>query len=135
MLNSSQLTLEIAQKLIDKALDKARQLGVEVAITVVDPGGHLVAFARMDTVPYMAIDSTRRKALTAYNFQMPNHVLLALSQSEPAIAADLAKNADICMLAGGLPIMIESLCVGGLGIGGASAEEDLAIARKAIAWL
>jgi glc operon protein GlcG len=131
-MNCQQISLELAQKLIAAALEEARQQQVKIAATVVDAGGHLVAFARMDTVGYLAVEITRRKALTAYNFQMPNDALVHLSQSEPAIAVDLAKNAEICMSAGGLPIQIDTLCIGGLGIGGASSDLDRIIAEKAI---
>jgi glc operon protein GlcG len=131
-MNRQQISLELAQKLIAAALEEARQQEVKIAATVVDAGGHLVAFARMDTVGYLAVDITRRKALTAYNFQMPNDALVHLGQNEPAIAVDLAKNAEVCMLAGGLPIQIDSFCIGGLGIGGASSDLDRIIAEKAI---
>jgi glc operon protein GlcG len=134
-MNNRQLNLELAQKIIAAAIDEARQQGVNIAVSVVDLGGHLVSFARMDAVTYMAAEVTRRKALTACNFRMPNDVLQAICQNQPVIAADLAKNADICLLGGGLPISIDSQCVGGLGIGGASSEIDRAIAEKAIAAL
>jgi glc operon protein GlcG len=134
-MNGQQLNLELAQKLIAAAIDEARQQGVNIAASVVDPGGHLISFARMDAVAYMAIDMTRRKAITACNFQMPNDALQAICQSQPAFAVDLAKNADICLLGGGLPIEIDAQCVGGLGIVGASEEIDRSIAEKAISLL
>jgi glc operon protein GlcG len=150
-MNGQQLNLELAQKLIAAAIDEARQQGVNIAVSVVDSGGHLISFARMDAVAYMAIDMTRRKALTACNFQMPSDALQAICQSQPAFAVDLAKNADICLLGGGLPISlalakplpqqkplgtrIDSQCVGGLGIVGASEEVDRSIAEKAISLL
>jgi glc operon protein GlcG len=130
-----QLNLELAQKLIAAAIDEAHQQGVNIAVSVVDSGGHLISFARMDAVAYMAVDMTRRKALTACNFQMPSDALQAICQSQPAFAVDLAKNADICLLGGGLPISIDSQCVGGLGIVGASEEIDRSIAEKAISLL
>jgi glc operon protein GlcG len=129
------LNLELAQRLVTAAIDVARQQGVNIAASVVDSGGHLVAFGRMDGVGYIAVELTRRKALTACNFQIPNDMLQAIGQSQPAIAADLAKNADICLLGGGLPIQLESRCVGGIGIGGATSEMDRAIAEKAISLL
>jgi glc operon protein GlcG len=134
-MNERYLSLELAQKLVTTAIDVAHQQGVNIAASIVDPGGHLVAFARMDGVGYIAVELTRRKALTACNFQIPNDVLQAIGQNQPAIAADLAKNADICLLGGGLPIQIDSRCVGGIGIGGATSEIDRAIAEKAIAFL
>jgi glc operon protein GlcG len=134
-MHDRQLNLELAQKIIVAAINAAHQQGVNIAVSVVDSGGHLVAFARMDAVTYMAVEMTRRKALTACNFQMPSDELQAICQNQPAFAADLVKNADICLLGGGLPISIDTQCVGGLGIVGASSEIDRAIAEQALAIL
>lgn len=94
-----------------------------MVVSVVDAGGHLVAFARMNGVPYMAVEVTRRKAVTACSFGLPTQVLTNIADSEPAVGADLAKNPEVCMVAGGLPIMMAGICVGGLGVaGGRSAQ-------------
>jgi glc operon protein GlcG len=126
------MNLEIAQALINAAIEEAKRLEINIAAAVVDTGGHLVAFARMDGVSYIAVDITRRKALTACNYRLPSQKLFAISHSHPAITAEFANNDELCMLGGGLPIELADLCIGGLGIGGAkSAEQDEKIALKA----
>jgi uncharacterized protein GlcG (DUF336 family) len=126
------MNLEIAQSLINAAIDEAKRLEVNIAVTVVDSGEHLVAFARMDGVSYITVDITRRKALTACNYRVPSQKLFSIAYSHPALPAELAKNDELCMLGGGLPIEIANVCIGGLGIGGAnSVEQDEKIALKA----
>ena len=130
-----QLSLEIAQALIESVFDEARQQGLSMAAYVVDTGGHPVAFARMDGVGYMAVEVTRRKATTACNFRMPSQALVHISNVDAVVAADLAKNLDVCMVAGGVPIMLGQQCVGGLGVGGGRSEQDQATAAKALSVL
>ena len=126
------LPLETAQKLVAGALDAARAQGIAVAACVVDSGGHLIAFARMDGVSYMAVEVTRRKAVTSGSFGLPTRALSAIASSDPAVAADLAKNPDVCMVGGGVPVMLNGRCVGGLGVGGGRGEQDHGIAENAV---
>ncbi len=126
------MNLEIAQSLINAAIDEAKRLEVNIAVTVVDSGGHLVAFARMDGVSYITIDITRRKALTACNYRVPSQKVFMLSLSHPAMTVEFTKNDELCMVGGGLPLELADVCIGGLGISGAkSPEQDEKIALKA----
>lgn len=127
-------TLELgdAQQIIERALAAAREHAIAIVATIVDSGGHLVAFARMDGVGYMANEVTRRKAVTAGNFRMPTQALAAVGDFDPIAGADIAKNPEICAVAGGMPIMRGGQCVGGLGIGGGRSQQDQAIAEHAL---
>ncbi len=132
-MDNAALTLESAQRMINAALEEAHKQQVNIAVTVVDSGGHLVAFARMDGTAYMAVDITRRKAQTANNFRMPTQALNKIAEFDPIAAADLAKNPEICTVAGGLPIITGNTCLGGLGVGGGRSDQDQSIAAKALA--
>jgi glc operon protein GlcG len=121
------LNLTVAQALVT-ALDQVREQKLPIAVSVVDTADNLLAFARMVVVGAMAVEVTRRKVVTAVNFGQPSNALLMIVNSDPAVAADFAKNPDICMVAGGVPIMTATGCVGGLGIGGGRSEQDRALA-------
>ncbi len=127
-----QLSLDLAQKLIAAVLTAAEQQGLSVAAYVVDSGGHLIAAARMDGVSYMIIDVARRKAITSFIFQLPSEDLKQITDANPVVAADLVKNPDICAVPGGVPIVVNGQCVGGLGVSGGSGEQDRALARQAV---
>ena len=127
------LTDTIAALIIHAAVEAARAAGPPIAITVVDSGGHVIAMQRMDGVAYIANDSSRRKAITANVFRMPTRGLATIAEMDPVVGGDLAKNADVCLVAGGVPIMRGAQCVGGLGVAGGRSEDDQRIAGVALA--
>jgi uncharacterized protein GlcG (DUF336 family) len=127
------LTDAIVTAVVQAAVDAARVGGPPIAITVVDDGGHVVASRRMDGVAYMANDVARRKATTANAFRMPTRGLAAIAAVDAVVGADLAKNAEVCQVAGGMPILIGTRCLGGLGVAGGRAEDDQRVAEAALA--
>lgn len=101
------------------------------AIAVVDAGGHLLAFERLDGTFAKAAEVSIGKARTAALFQKPTRVFEdAINQGRTAMAA----LADITPLQGGVPILIGGQFVGAVGVSGAaSAQQDDAIAVVAAA--
>src|SRR4030081_1617136 len=59
------ISSELAQKMVDQAVAKARQLGVAENVAVVDDGGNLKAFSRMDGAPILSTEIAQNKAYTA----------------------------------------------------------------------
>ena len=118
----------------EAAFAAADTAGLRAAVAVVDAGGHLASYARMDGVPYMAAEVARRKAVTAGRFGLPTHALAQVAASDPAAGADLAKDPVICQVAGGLPLRApDGALVGGLGVAGGRADQDRAVAEAALA--
>ena len=64
-----QLTLEMADRGVKAAFEKARELGTPMTISVVDAGGHLVLCARGDGTGFFSPDTTRAKAVAAAAFR------------------------------------------------------------------
>jgi uncharacterized protein GlcG (DUF336 family) len=58
------ISSELAQKMIDQAMAKARQMGVAENIAILDDGGNLKAFSRMDGAPILSIEIAQNKAYT-----------------------------------------------------------------------
>jgi glc operon protein GlcG len=129
-MSATHISLEKASMLIDLAVQIATSKKVQIAVTIVDRGGHVIQFSRMNQVSYMAADITRRKAVSALNFQMPSHQLHALASGMPALAQEVARNIDLCLLPGGIPLYWEHELVGAVGIGGAPPEVDIEIAES-----
>ena len=129
------LTFDQAQSVIDRAVQSAGEAKIAVAVSVVDTGGHLLAFARMDGVSFMAVEVTRRKAVTAAMFRLPSHALNVIANSDPAVAADLAKNADVCLIPGGVPLIKDGELLGAVGVAGGRSEQDRTIAEQALTAL
>ena len=74
------VTLDIGLAILAAARAKATEIGVAMNIAVVDEGGNLVAFARMDGAWLGSIDIAQNKAFTARAFNMPTRDLAPLAQ-------------------------------------------------------
>src|SRR6202049_42009 len=59
------ISSELAQKMVDEAVAKAREIGVSENVAILDDGGNLKAFRRMDGAPILSIEIAQNKAYTA----------------------------------------------------------------------
>ena len=128
---SLKLTVEGAMKLLGAAIAKAAEIGVPECISIVDPGGHLLAFARMDGAFVQSIDSALMKAMTAASYGEPTGNIAAGIDLKLAIATQ-GKRIN---LPGGLPIIIDGHVVGGIGVGSGTGEQDRIVAAAALATM
>jgi glc operon protein GlcG len=125
------LTLGGAMKLLQAAIAKAAEIGVPECISIVDPGGHLLAFARMDGAFVQSIDSSLMKAMTAASYGEPTGNIAAGIDLKLAIATQ-GKRIN---LPGGLPVIIDGHVIGGIGVGSGTGEQDRIVAEAALAAL
>ncbi len=128
---SLRLTYDGAASILAAAVAKAADMGVAQCITVVDPGGHLLAMARMDGAFALSIDTALRKAQTAACYGAPTGHIAEGVDIKLAIATD-GKRIN---LPGGLPIIVDGHLVGGIGVGSGSGAQDLEVAKVGIAAL
>ena len=112
------LTLEGAMKLLQAAIAKAADMQVPQCISIVDSGGHLLAFARMDGAFPLSVETSLMKAMTAASYGVPTGDIAAGIDLKLAIATQ-GKRIN---LPGGLPIIIDGHLVGGIGVGSAPAS-------------
>jgi glc operon protein GlcG len=125
---SAKLTLAGAQKLLDAAIAKAREMKVPECICVVDAGGQLLAMARMDGAFALSIDTALRKAQTAASYGVPTGGIAAGIDLKLAIATE-GKRIN---LPGGLPVIVDGHIVGAIGVGSGTGEEDREVAAAAL---
>jgi uncharacterized protein GlcG (DUF336 family) len=130
------VTLAAAERMIAAAQAKAEELGVSVVIAVVDEGGLLKALHRMDGVVSPGpLDIGPMKAYTAAAFRTPTHQVAENNLENPARMASLPNVPRVTLLAGGFPIMDGDVVVGGIGISGATPDQDMEIGEAALAAL
>ena len=128
------ISLATANALIEAAEAKASELGVNMAIAVVDEGGLLKAFARMDGVSSTAtVDLVQMKAYSAASFRTPTHLLAEGAKDDIARASSLTNIPGFTLAAGGYPIKDGDAVIGGIGVGGGSPEQDMQVAEAALA--
>ncbi len=119
-----------AQALIDRALAEAARNSFRMAVAVVEPSGELVAFARMDDTQYGSIFVAQRKAEYAARYRLPTAV--AEERVQAGRVVSLA-NPEAFTIGGGIPIVIDGRIVGAIGVSGATAAQDAAVAQVALA--
>lgn len=123
------LSLASAERLCDLAIDAAHHHQTLISVAVVDASGQLLAFRRMDAAILVSIDVSIGKARTAAHIGKPATVFeQMINQGHPAL---LSIN-GLTPLVGGLPVILEEVVIGAIGISGASGEVDEAIASQAV---
>lgn len=123
------LTFDGAQKIIQAAVDKATAMGRPQCIAVVDEGGHLLAFARMDGAYVQAFDTALRKAQTAAAYGRETGFIAEGLDLRLAIATE-GKRVN---LLGGVPVIVGGLIAGAVGVGSGTGEQDREVARAGVA--
>ena len=128
--------LATAQRMIAAAHGEAERRSILVSAAIVDAGGHLIAFGRMDgaeiAVPVLAVD----KAYTAVANRIATSELATLAAPGGELFGLHANGGGrFVIFGGGLPIAIEGVIVGGVGVSGASAAEDESCAFAALRCL
>ncbi|MFM5923218.1 MAG: GlcG/HbpS family heme-binding protein [Novosphingobium sp.] len=123
------IALGDAQKLIERGIRLAAARNLKLAFAVVEPSGELVAFARMDGVPYASIRIAQQKARSAARLRIPT---AELEQRVLAGRTVLLSSDEVIAVAGGVPISANGQVIGALGVSGASAAEDAAVATAVI---
>ncbi|MGB6536832.1 MAG: heme-binding protein [Xanthobacteraceae bacterium] len=123
------LTHAGAMKIIEAAIKKAVAMGKPQCIAVVDEGGNLLAFTRMDGGKTLSIDSAIRKAITAASNRGPTGGI----QGDLEFRLAHATSGRLTNLKGGLPIVVDGVTVGGIGVGSQTGEEDLEVAKAGLA--
>jgi uncharacterized protein GlcG (DUF336 family) len=127
------ITLEQAQKIINSALEKAKQMDLKMNIAIVDAGVNLVAFAKMDDAWLGSIDIAIKKAETARYFNMPTGEIGKLSQPGESLFNIEHSNGGLISFPGGIPIKnSKNEIIGAIGVSGSSVENDHKVASAGI---
>ncbi len=130
------LNWEGTNRILQAAVRKAQELSIPMSIAVTDEGGHLLGFARTDEGKIHNIRIAQAKARAAASNRLPTGKISSSGNplnDHMAIALPLAAGTDMYVtFAGGLPIILEKQCVGGVGVSGGTGEQDAEVARAGI---
>ena len=128
------LTLSAGEAVLEAARAKATEIGVPMNVAVVDDGGNLVAFARMDDAWLGSIDIAQNKAYTARAFDMPTKDLAPLVQpGAPLYGIEASNGGRLIVFAGGIPLLSDGRVVGAVGVSGGTVEQDQEVAEAGVA--
>jgi uncharacterized protein GlcG (DUF336 family) len=109
------ISYELAQKMVDAAVAKARELGVAENVAILDDGGNLKAFSRMDGAPIPTTEMAQNKAYTAL-LGVSTQEFFNFIQGDPSLLAGIPTLARIAAWGGGFPIKVNGEVVGAIGV-------------------
>jgi uncharacterized protein GlcG (DUF336 family) len=127
------ISYELAQKMADAAVAKARELGVTENVAILDDGGNLQVFSRMDGAPIPTIEMAQNKAYTAL-LGVSTQDFFNFIKGDPSLLAGIPTLARMAAWGGGFPIKVNGEVVGAIGVSGApTVQNDIDCARAALA--
>jgi len=123
------LTHGAVLEMLRAAVACAEAMGQPQCIVIVDASGEPLGEIRMNGARFLSRASARTKARTAASIGAPSDTIP--EPVRPHIAA--ATQGQVTGLGGGLPIRVAGALVGGIGVGSGSPDQDIAVARAALA--
>ena len=130
------ITTEAAHKMVAAAEAKASEMGTPMVIAVVDDGGVLKAFSRMDGAALLSVQIAQDKAYTAVGFGMPTHGWHDFIKDDPPLADGAPTGIDrLVIFGGGYPITVDDEIVGAIGVSGGHYSEDQKVAEAGLAGI
>ncbi|WP_338447792.1 heme-binding protein [Niallia oryzisoli] len=119
------LTQILALKMLEAVTNKADELGIRINAAVVDDGGNLKAFIRMDEAALLSSEIAQNKAYTAAAFGKSTEEWYPMIKEEPALLTGIVHTDRLVVFGGGIPLIYNGKIVGGVGVSGGSADEDV----------
>jgi len=128
-----EMNLNLAKELIDAAEQKAKEIGVQMVISIVDEGGNLIAVHRMDDAWIASIDISQNKAWTSVALKMPTSNLEeATVPNAELYGLNTTNQGRIVLFGGGIPLEKDGKVIGAVGASGSAVDHDVQVAQAAV---
>lgn len=127
----TRLTDQQIRLMLTKAVEKAEQIGVNICVAIVDDGANLQGFLRMDKARLGPVEVAQSKAKTAIYFHADTGEFGKVMRNANLTGIEMI-GGGIMGFAGGLPIRVGDEVIGGIGVSGATAEQDKEVAEYAL---
>jgi glc operon protein GlcG len=129
------LSLEEANRVIEGAVAKARELNIRISVAVCDAGGRLVSFQRMDNAIWASVYGSQGKAIASAAFGRASGELSERANHPTPAGIAAAEGGHMIMGQGAVPILRNGVVEGACGVGGGTAQQDEDCARYGAAKL
>ncbi len=127
------LTLHDARVMMNAAEEKAGEIGVDMDIAIVDDGGNLLMFHRMDNGRITSIDISINKAFTAAAARKSTRAYGETSgPGGPSFGIHVSNQGRFMIFGGGLPVFVDDQIVGGIGCSSGTSDQDEEVAQAGI---
>ncbi|NOY29436.1 MAG: heme-binding protein [Planctomycetes bacterium] len=133
MLSITRLSIDDAKCLADGARAKAIEIGVPMCIAIVDESGNPILFERMDGGKVTSAIIAQDKAYTAGGARKATHEYNEVCKPGSLVfGIHTAIGGRLCVVGGGLPVVVGSECVGGIGLSSGTPQQDMQCAQAGI---
>jgi glc operon protein GlcG len=129
------LTLEEANRIVAGAIEKAQQLNIKISAAVVDAGGRLVAFGRMDNAIWAGVYGSQGKAVASAAFGRASGDMAPRADQPTPRGIAARSGGEMIMGQGAVPILRNGTVIGACGVGGGTSQEDEDCARAGVELL
>jgi glc operon protein GlcG len=129
------LTLTEANRIVQAALDRAREMGIRISAAVCDSGGRLIAFNRMDGAIWASAYGCQGKAIASAAFARPSGELAERAGTPIIQGIVAAEGGHMIPSQGAVPIIRNGVVEGACGVGGGTSQQDEECARAGVAKL
>ena len=129
------LTLAEANSIVGGALAKAKEVNIKISAAVVDGGGRLLAFQRMEDATWASVYGSQGKAVASVGFGIVSGEMQARADAPIIRGIVAAEGGHMIPSQGAVPIMRNGAVIGACGVGGGTSQEDEDCATAGIAKL
>ena len=121
-----ELTQALAEKIAKSAHDKSKEFNRPMSVSIVDESGRMVYFSRADGAGFYTFDTSKAKAITAASFRKSTMDISNNREQNPLLWHSVSSviPGNVLPSPGGRPIFKDDRCIGAIGVGGGSPEED-----------
>lgn len=129
------ITSDAAQRVVEAADAKAKEIGVPMVIAICDEAGVLKTYRRMDGAAQLSVEIAQDKAYTAISFSMPTHEWFEFIKNDPPLYQGIVNTPRLVVFGGGYPITSDGSVIGGIGVSGGHYSQDQEVAEAGLAAL
>ncbi|MCG7948722.1 MAG: heme-binding protein [Candidatus Thiodiazotropha taylori] len=133
--NEPQIHWRAAADAVAAAVQQAEEMGIKINAAVVDKGGNLLAFQRMNGAFLHSIGISIDKAYTAAGFGFPTRKWMDEIRDIPQLREGIVQRDRLVIFGGGLPIVSNDQVIGAIGVSGGSEEQDEICAKAGLQQL
>jgi uncharacterized protein GlcG (DUF336 family) len=126
------INVDTAQIAIAAGVAKAKQLGFNMSIAIVDEGGALKSFVRMDGASDTSLRISQDKAYTSASLGLPTHAFWDFVKNDPPLLHGIVNYPRLIVFGGGYPIKENGKVIGAIGVSGGHYSDDMEVARAAL---
>ncbi len=127
------LTLDDCHIIMKAATEKAIEIGVDMDIAITDDAGVLMMFHRMDNARITSVDIAIGKSFTAAAARKSTRDYGKISQPEgPTFGIHATNQGRFSIIAGGLPMYVDDIIVGGVGCSSGTPDQDETVAQAGV---